>query len=125
MEKGVEMAFRQLKLIRKQNKLTQQQLADVLHISRSAYCSYETGRRTPDVETLVKLSEFYNIPVGTIVGSSEPLSLFDSQDYENDEDPRYLSQLTKEEAHLIVSFRTASAEAKSEISAFIKEKSGK
>lgn len=125
MEKGVEMAFRQLKLIRKQNKLTQQQLADVLHISRSAYCSYETGRRTPDVETLVKLSEFYNIPVGTIVGSSEPLSLFDSQDYENDEDPRYLSQLTKEEAQLIVSFRTASAEAKSEISAFIKEKSGK
>ncbi|MBQ4573371.1 MAG: helix-turn-helix transcriptional regulator [Clostridia bacterium] len=52
-----------LKIIRLQNNLKQQHIADVLGITRSAYCSYEIGRRAVDLDTLVKISKFYNLPV--------------------------------------------------------------
>lgn len=46
-----------LREIRHKNKLTQQHLADCLGLTRSAYCSYETGRRTPDLETIIKAQQ--------------------------------------------------------------------
>ena len=55
--------YQQLKLIRIQNELTQQQLADALGSTRSAYCGYEIGRLSPDLDTIVKLSEFYKLPL--------------------------------------------------------------
>ena len=60
----------QLKIIRCTNKLKQYQVADALGISRSAYCSYETGRRSVDLDTLSKLSHFYNLPVDCFFESS-------------------------------------------------------
>ena len=57
------MFLRQLRILRRQNKMSQQQVADALEVSRSTYCSYESGRRTPDIEAIVKLSVFYRVPV--------------------------------------------------------------
>ena len=54
---------RRLKIIRCQNKLKQYQVAEALGISRSAYCSYETGRRSIDLDTFIRLSKFYNLPL--------------------------------------------------------------
>ncbi len=39
----------------------QQEVADHLHLSRSAYYSMETGRKPPDFEMLSVLSEYYNV----------------------------------------------------------------
>ena len=47
---------KQLKIIRCANKLKQYQVADALGISRSTYCSYETGRRNVDLELLSMLA---------------------------------------------------------------------
>jgi transcriptional regulator with XRE-family HTH domain len=50
-----------LKRLRKHNQSTQQDIADVLGISRQAYSRYESGIREPNMETLLKLAEHFNV----------------------------------------------------------------
>lgn len=49
--------------LRKNLKLTQQELADKLGISRAALSHYEKDRRDPDSDTLIKLSEFFDVSI--------------------------------------------------------------
>lgn len=109
------MKLRQLKIIRNQNKLTQQQVADVLGISRSAYCGYETGRRSPDIDTLVKLSDFYGISVDKFVGKILTKYIYDDEFVEAQPEACYMAQLSKEETDLIINIRLSSDETKKEI----------
>ena len=52
-----------LKELRLSKGLSQQVVADYLEITRQAYSNYENGNRNPDNETLLKLSEFFNVSV--------------------------------------------------------------
>ena len=119
------MKLRQLKIIRNQNGLTQQQIADVLDISRSAYCGYETGRRSPDIDTLSKLSEFYHIPIDRFVEKIVTQYIYDDEFVESQPEARYLAQLSKEETDLIVNLRIADKESRNEILKFAREKCGR
>lgn len=56
-----------LKLLRKEKKYKQDEVAEFLGIKRQAYSHYETGRNFPPVETISKIAELYQI---------EPLKLF-------------------------------------------------
>lgn len=105
----------QLKLIRIQNGLTQQQLADALGITRSAYCGYEIGRRSPDIDTVVKLSEFYGLPLNCFFDKLDDSFISDSFEFDADGDTWYLSKLTKEERALIVRLRSMDEKDKKEI----------
>lgn len=103
--------FRQLKIIRIQNKFTQQQIADVLGITRSAYCGYEIGRRTPDVDTLVQLSKFYKLPLECFIYENGSEIVNDSA-RDGEKATVYLSALSKEERDLICKFRMSTDEQK-------------
>ena len=46
-----------LVLFRKLKGYTQAQMAEKLEISRSTYTNYEIGNRSPDLETLERISE--------------------------------------------------------------------
>lgn len=46
-----------LRLARIRKKLTQDELAELLHVSRQTVSNYETGRSRPDVEMLLSISE--------------------------------------------------------------------
>ena len=61
-----------LKKLRKQKKLTQDQLAKVLNISRQAYCRYENGQRELSLDTLCQLADFYDESTDAILGR-EPI----------------------------------------------------
>lgn len=50
-----------LKEERKRQNMTQQDLADQLHISRTSISNWEVGRNYPDLEVLVRLSEVLNL----------------------------------------------------------------
>ena len=52
-----------LKAVREKKRVSQQDVADYLGITRQAYSHYEVGRRKPDYETLLKLAEFYGVSV--------------------------------------------------------------
>ena len=46
---------------RKKKKLTQIQLAEVVGVSRITINKWETGKSTPSVEMLLKLSKYFNV----------------------------------------------------------------
>ncbi|MBQ4569431.1 MAG: helix-turn-helix transcriptional regulator [Ruminococcus sp.] len=50
-----------LRYLRKQCELTQRQVADVLHIDRSTYAYYESGTTEPDLKSIRKLSQIFNV----------------------------------------------------------------
>ena len=58
-----------LKTLRKQHGLTQQQLADMLQVSKSRINMYERGEREPNFEMLHSLGEFFNVDMNYLLGS--------------------------------------------------------
>ena len=50
-----------LRLLRYIKGLSQEQAADMLHMSRSCYCTLENGLKMPDIITLYDISTFYDI----------------------------------------------------------------
>ena len=52
-----------IKKLRKEKGLSQQAIANYLQITRQAYSNYENGKREPDYEALLKLSEFFGVTV--------------------------------------------------------------
>ncbi|GLY11343.1 helix-turn-helix domain-containing protein [Bacillus badius] len=57
--------------LRKENKKTQQQVADFLGITRPAYTAYERGTRQPDYEILQKLADYYDTNTDYLLGRSD------------------------------------------------------
>lgn len=57
--------------LRKNHALTQAQLAQALHVSSSAMGMYEQARRTPDLDTLVALSRFFNVSLDYLITGTE------------------------------------------------------
>ncbi len=60
-----------LKEIRKKRKLSQLKVAMDLSISREALSFYENGKRSPDVDMLVKLSEYFNVSIDYLIFGEE------------------------------------------------------
>lgn len=56
-----------LSKLRNDKNLTQQQVADQLGISRQAYANYESGKRQPDPDMLMKLSKLFMVSIDIIV----------------------------------------------------------
>lgn len=57
--------------LRKDSRLTQQELADKLGITRAALSHYEKDRREPDSDTLVKISDFFDVTTDYILGKTD------------------------------------------------------
>ena len=62
---------KRLKEIRETAGLTQEQLANELNVSRGAISYYEKGSRTPDIEFLDSLSEYFDLPFDFLMGYTD------------------------------------------------------
>lgn len=60
-----------LKQLRKEKGLTQYEVAKLLDITVSAYGNYELNQREPNIENLIKLSDFYGVSVDFLIGHSK------------------------------------------------------
>ena len=112
----------QLKIIRLQNKFTQQQLADALGITRSAYCGYEIGRRSPDLDTIIRISKFYNLSVADFFAKLDKTCVSETSDFDSKDEEWWVSKLTKEERALIASVRSMEEKDKKEVYNLAKSK---
>ncbi len=56
-----------IKLIRKQRKMTQADLANAIGSSVSTIPMYETGRREPDIETLLRIAKALGISLASLL----------------------------------------------------------
>lgn len=57
--------------LRKEIKLTQQQLASALEITRGALSMYELDRREPDNSTLIKISDYFDVSTDYLLGKTD------------------------------------------------------
>lgn len=57
-----------LKRARKSSKMTQQEVADTLNVSRSNITKYENGLLEPNLETIGMLAELYNVSTDWLFG---------------------------------------------------------
>ena len=56
--------------IREDNSLTQQKVADLLHVGQRTYADYESGKTRIPVDSLLILARYYNVSVDYISGAS-------------------------------------------------------
>ena len=57
-----------LKELRKDNNLSQKQLAEKLCISQQTYSDYENGKTEPTIETLISISKLFNVTIEYLLG---------------------------------------------------------
>ena len=60
-----------LKRIRKERGLNQLKVALDLNISREALSHYENGKRSPDIQMLRKLSEYFNVSIDFLINGED------------------------------------------------------
>ncbi|AAY52819.1 gp33 [Listeria phage A500] len=59
-----------LKQLRKNTNKTQEDISKILGISRGAYSHIENGRNEPDMETIVKLANIFEVSTDYLLGKS-------------------------------------------------------
>jgi len=57
-----------IKELRKQNKKTQEEIAKIIGITSVGYSHYESERSEPNIETLIKLADYYDVSLDYLVG---------------------------------------------------------
>lgn len=65
------MFGKRLRQLRKENKLTQRDLAKLLNVSDRTIGYYESSERTPGPDAIVKLSNFFNVSTDYLLGKSK------------------------------------------------------
>ena len=59
-----------LRALREAARLSQREIAEMLHINRSTYTYYEMGKVSPKLETLYFLAKLYRVPLEAFVDAS-------------------------------------------------------
>lgn len=79
-----------LKELRKENKKTQQEIAEKNNIPIASYVRYENETTQPDIDSLIKLADYYGVSIDYLVG----------REYNNE-----IGYLTSDEKEIIVSIK--------------------
>lgn len=68
--------------LRKAKKITQQDVADYLGLTRPAYTAYERGNRQPDYSILQKLADYYDVSTDYLLGHSDHPRMTADEEFE-------------------------------------------
>lgn len=60
-----------LKMLRKQHKMTQQNLGNAINLSKANICKYEAGSLEPNLGTLRSLSQLFEVSLDYLIGEQE------------------------------------------------------
>lgn len=72
-----------LQQLRKQKALTQEELAKILYVSRTAISKWESGRGCPNIDSLKAISEFFGVSIDELLSGDELLSVAEENIREN------------------------------------------
>ena len=64
-----------LQELRKQKGLTQEELAELLYVSRAAISKWESGRGFPNIESLKAISKFFSVSLDELLSGEEILAI--------------------------------------------------
>lgn len=68
-----------LQELRKSKGMTQEELAKVLYVSRTAISKWESGRGTPSIESLKQISAFFSVSIDDLLSAEKILSLAEQE----------------------------------------------
>lgn len=60
-----------IKILREEHHMTQQQLADKLYVSRQTVCRWETGSRCPDIIMAKKLAKEFDVSMDDLISDDD------------------------------------------------------
>lgn len=69
-----------LKELRKEFNLTGEDLGKLFNVSKTAVSNWESGNRNPDIETLIKIANYFNVSVDYLLGNSNIKSCEEEKD---------------------------------------------
>ncbi|WP_199242579.1 helix-turn-helix domain-containing protein [Desulfosporosinus fructosivorans] len=73
--KQVKNIFKtRLKILRNESNITQNELAEALHISKQTVSNYESGSREPEIDILTSISSYFNVSVDYLIGVGDTKS---------------------------------------------------
>lgn len=87
---------RQLRL---QSKMTQEELGKKINVTKVSISGYENGNRSPDMETLQKLSEVFDVSIDYLTGKSNyrnEKELLNKPKQEEDPDVQFIMRAREE-----------------------------
>ncbi|MBQ4090461.1 MAG: helix-turn-helix transcriptional regulator [Clostridia bacterium] len=64
-----------LQTLRKQKELTQEELAEVLFVSRTAISKWESGRGYPNIDSLKAIAKFFGVTIDGLLSGDELLTV--------------------------------------------------
>ncbi|MFJ7982329.1 helix-turn-helix domain-containing protein [Lysinibacillus xylanilyticus] len=67
--------------LRKKSKLTQSELADKIGLSRAQVANYELGTREPDLNTLIKIADYFSVTTDFLLGREMLNDIEDTFDF--------------------------------------------
>lgn len=59
----MKLTYKNIRSIREDNDMTQQQMADLLNVSQNTYSQYETGKIEWTASTLIKIANYFDVSV--------------------------------------------------------------
>lgn len=97
------------KRLRISSKLTQAEMALKLGISKSTVSMYENGNREPDIETLEKIADLFNVDIDYLLGRTEKTAILPETvgHYYLNEETREIAQEAFENPELRTLFKVA------------------
>lgn len=69
--------------LRKEKGLTQEELAEVLYVSRTAVSKWESGRGYPNIESLKDISKFFCVSIDDLLSGEKLLSIAEKENKSN------------------------------------------
>lgn len=108
--------MKHLKELRKQHNLSQQKLAEALHVSQQSIYKYENNITSPDIETLINMADYFNTSIDYIVGHTS---------FSRKIEPTTETSLNADELEIIQTYRTLSKKQQELTKALINEYSNK
>lgn len=57
--------------LRKKSGLSQKEFADLFNVHQTAVSQWETGKTTPDKETLIKIANYFGVSIDYLLGNTE------------------------------------------------------
>jgi transcriptional regulator with XRE-family HTH domain len=65
--------MKNLKKIRMEKGFKQYEVAKHIGVDRTTYSNYETGKRDPDTDTVIKIATLFEVTTDSLLGQEKPL----------------------------------------------------
>ena len=81
--------------LRNKNKLTQEQFAEKLYVSRTAVSKWESGKGYPSIDSLKYISKIFNVSIDELLSNEEIIDIAKNENTSN------IEKINKDEFHFL------------------------